>query len=129
MSIDSRRREIAREANTIVALAFRNGPIEDLHGGRPCPTCAGQDGLSRITDDEIKAIVKNAVNHVYQLLVLRDENPVEYERQIQFGARYTAKWDKPEMPWRRRPPCRPLRERAKCATLVPPMVSWFHVRP
>ena len=70
----------------------------------PCPTCAGQDGLSRITDDEIKAIIKNAVNHVYQLPVLRDENPMEYERQIQFGERYTAKWDKPEMPrWRRHP--------------------------
>ena len=104
MSIDSRRREIAREAKAIVALAFRNGPIEGLHGGRPCPTCAGQDGFSRITEDEIETIIKNAVNHVYKLLVLRDENPVEYERQIQFGERYTAKWDKPEMPRRRRHP-------------------------
>jgi len=104
MSIESRRREIAREAKAIVALAFRNGPIEDLHGGRPCPTCAGRGGFSRITDDEIKAIIKHAVNHVYQLLVLRDENPVEYERKIQFGERYTAKWDKPEMPRRRHHP-------------------------
>jgi hypothetical protein len=29
--------ELAREANALVALAFRNGPIEDLHAGRSCP--------------------------------------------------------------------------------------------
>jgi hypothetical protein len=102
MSIDSRRREIAREARAIVALAFRNGPIEDIHAGQQCPTCAGCAGLSRITDDEMRAIIKHAVNHVYQLLVLRDEDPVEYESKIQYGERYTARWDKPEMPRRRR---------------------------
>jgi hypothetical protein len=31
--------ELAREAKAIVALAFRNGPIEDLHAGIACPTC------------------------------------------------------------------------------------------
>jgi len=101
VSIDSIRREIAREAKAIVALAFRNGPIEDMHAGQPCPTCSGRDGFSRITDDEMKAIMKHAVNHVYQLLVLREENPVEYEAKIRFGERYTANWDKPEMPRRR----------------------------
>jgi len=102
MSIDSIRREIAREAKAIVALAFRNGPIEDLHTGQPCPMCAGRKGFSRITEAEMKAIMKNAVNHVYQLLVLREENPVEYEAKIRFGERHTANWDKPEMPRRRR---------------------------
>jgi hypothetical protein len=102
MSIESQRREIAREAKAIVALAFRNGPIEDIHAGQPCPTCSGRAGFSRITDDEVKAIIKHAVNYVYQLLVLRDENPTEYESKIQFGERYTANWDKPEMPRRRR---------------------------
>ena len=103
MSIDSIRREIAREAKAIVALAFRNVPIEDLHGGQPCPARAGRDGLSRITDDEMKAIIKHAVNHVYQLLVLREESPVEYEAKIRFGERYTAKWDEPKMPKSRHP--------------------------
>jgi hypothetical protein len=102
MSIDSIRREVAREAKAIVALAFRNGPIEDLHTGRPCPTCAGHEGFSRITEDEMKAIMKYAVNHIYQLLVLREENPVEYEARIRHGDRYTANWDRPEMPRRRR---------------------------
>jgi hypothetical protein len=102
MSIESRRGEIAREAKAIVALAVRNGPIEDIHAGQPCPMCTGRVGFSRITEDEMKAIIKHAVNHVYQLLVLKDENPMEYESKIQFGERYTAKWDKPEMPRRRR---------------------------
>ena len=93
-----RRLEIAREAKAIVALAFRNGPIEQLHAGRACPTCEGLDEYSRITDDEMKAIMKNAVNLIYKLLVLKAENPAEYERQIQFGARYTTHWDQPETP-------------------------------
>lgn len=101
MSIDSIRGEIAREAKAIVALAFRNGPIEDLHAGRLCPTCTGQDGFSRITDDEMKLIMKHAVDHVYHLLLLREENPVEYESKISLGARYTAKWDEPQIPRRR----------------------------
>ena len=29
---------LALEAKMIVALEFRNGPIEDLHAGKPCPT-------------------------------------------------------------------------------------------
>jgi len=101
MEPDARRQAISREAKAIVALAFRNGPIEEIHTGRTCPTCTGNEGFSRITDDEMKAIVTNAVNHVYKLLVLKAENPEEYERQIQFGARYTGRWDEPEMPARR----------------------------
>lgn len=104
MSIDFERRQTAREAKAIVALAFRNGPIEQIHAGRSCPTCAGRAGFSRITDDEMKAIMKNAVNHLYELLVLKHEDPVEYESKIQFGERYTARWDEPEMPRKRRRP-------------------------
>jgi hypothetical protein len=32
---------VAREAKALVALAFRNGPIEDIHAGKFCPTCHG----------------------------------------------------------------------------------------
>jgi hypothetical protein len=94
------RRKIAREAKAIVALAFRNGPIEDIHAGRLCPTCAGHTGYSRITDAEMKVIMKNAVNRVYALLCLKNDDPGEYESQIQFGESYTAKWDEPGVPAR-----------------------------
>jgi len=33
--------ELAREVKALVALAFRNGPIEELHAGSPCPACSG----------------------------------------------------------------------------------------
>jgi Zn ribbon nucleic-acid-binding protein len=102
MSIDSNRREIAREAKAIVALAFRNGPIEQFHAGKPCPTCAGHDGFSRITEEQMALIMKNAVDHVYHLLLLKEEDPVEYERQVRFGEQYTANWDEPEIPKRPR---------------------------
>ena len=103
MEGDFTRQQIVRETKAIVALTFRNGPIEQVHAGKPCPTCAGRPGFSRVTDDEMKAIMQNAVDHVYALLALRTEDPAEYERQIRFGERYTAKWDDPKMPTRRRP--------------------------
>jgi hypothetical protein len=89
-------RDLVREAKAIVALAFRNGPIEDLHAGKPCPACEGQAGYSRISDADMKVIMKNAVNRVYKLLRLKIEDPEHYARQIAFGERYTAKWDEPE---------------------------------
>jgi hypothetical protein len=61
-------RDLIREAKAIVALAFRNGPIEDLHAGKPCPACEVKAGYSRISDAEMKVIMKSAVNRVYKLL-------------------------------------------------------------
>jgi hypothetical protein len=109
MEGDFTRHQIVREAKAIVALAFRNGPIEQVHAGRPCPTCAGCPGFSRITDDEMKAIMQNAVDRMYALLALKADDPAEYERQIRFGERYTAKWDDPKMATRRRPGTEPPR--------------------
>jgi len=40
--------------------------------------------------------MRSAVNRVYKLLVLKLENPTEYERQIQFGEQYTQRWDDPD---------------------------------
>ena len=98
MNTNFDRQQLAREAKAIVALALRNGPIENIHAGRPCPTCTGQAGYSRITDAEMKLIMKNAVDHVYALLSLKSARPEEYESRIQFGERYTATWDEPSMP-------------------------------
>jgi hypothetical protein len=50
----------------------------------------------------MKVIMKNAVDHVYELLVLKAENPEEYQSKIRFGERYTARWDDPETPRSRR---------------------------
>ena len=96
MTNDPDQRELAREAKAIVALAFRNGPIEDLHAGEPCPACAGTTGYSRISDPEMKHIMKNAVNRVYALLRLKAGDPDGYARQMAFGERCAANWDDPE---------------------------------
>ncbi len=90
--------QLAREAKAIVALAFRNSPIEKVHAGKLCPTCAASDEYSRITDNEMKAIIKSAVNRMYTLLLLKNGDPEEYARQITFGARYVMHWDEPAGP-------------------------------
>lgn len=99
--------DLAREAKAIVALAFRNGPIEDLHAGTACPVCTGIPGVSRITDAQMRHVMTNAVTHVYRLLYLRETDPDAYERQIAYGARCAAGWDEPEMDTDAREPLSP----------------------
>ena len=88
--------ELALEAKMIVALAFRNGPIEGLHTGKPCPTCSVDSGYSRISDEEMKGIMKAAVNSVYSLLWKKDNDSEAYAKSLVLGARYTQRWDDPE---------------------------------
>ena len=82
MSTDFERRQIAREAKAIVALAFRNGSIEELHAGRSCPTCTGRTGFSRITDDEMKAIMKNAQKEEFK----------HFSMDLEWLLRNTSEW-------------------------------------
>ena len=96
MTTKSDQNDLIREAKAIVVLAFRNGPIEDVHAGKTCPTCNGQVGYSRISDDEMKLIMKHAVNRVYWLLRLKADDPDTYARQIAYGQRRTLSWDDPE---------------------------------
>ena len=53
--------------------------------GRPCPTCAGQAGYSRITNAEMKPIIKNAVDHVYALLTLKSDAPKWRRRGVRIS--------------------------------------------
>jgi hypothetical protein len=96
MTTKSDESDLIREAKALVVLAFRNGPIEDLHAGKICPTCNGKPGYSRISNDEMKLIMKNAVNRVYRLLRLKSDNPDAYTKQIAYGERCTLGWDDPE---------------------------------
>jgi hypothetical protein len=67
MTLDA---DLVVEAKALVALAFRNGPIEDLHAGRPCTTCSGNREVSHISDEEMKAIMNSAVNTTSLNLVM-----------------------------------------------------------
>lgn len=89
--------ELAAEAKSIVALAFRNGPIEDLHAGKQCPTCSGESEYSHITQAEMKHLSKEMVSALYRLFWLRKNDPEKYQTEIEFGKRYTRLWDEPEM--------------------------------
>lgn len=88
--------QLADEAKSIVALAFRNGPIEDIHAGRECPTCARKVEYSHITQDEMKRIMKRAVDKVYALLWIRTYHPEVFQHVVQAGNCYTPGWDLPE---------------------------------
>ncbi len=96
MTDDADHDELAREAKAIVALAFRNGPIEDIHAGHPCPACTGKFGVSRISDEEMKLIMKNAVNRVHRLLRLKATDSEAFAREIAYGVRCAGGWDEPE---------------------------------
>jgi|SRR5579859_363198 len=88
--------ELAAEAKSIVALAFRKGPIEDVHAGRECATCAGRTEYSHITQEEMKNIMKQAVDTVYKLLWLKQNDLEKYEAMLALGKRYTRFWDEPK---------------------------------
>lgn len=96
MTDENDAQRLAREAKAIVALAFRNGPIEDCHAGQTCPVCSGKPSVSHITNAEMKLIMKSAVNCVYRLMRLKLSEPQMYAREIALGERYTTEWDDPE---------------------------------
>jgi hypothetical protein len=87
--------ELAAEAKAIVALAFRNGPIEDAHAGKPCPTCSRDASYSRISDAEMKLIMKNAADLLYSLLWMKQNKPTAYAESVELGRRYSIAWDDP----------------------------------
>jgi hypothetical protein len=86
---------VAREAKALVALAFRNGPIENVHAGKACPTCHGKAQYSHITQSEMRQIMKAAVDRVFTLLVLKERDPKAYQALLSLGERYTTAWGEP----------------------------------
>ena len=93
--------ETSQEAKSIVALAFRNDSIEDVHAGQTCPTCSGKDEYSGVTDPEMKLIMKHAVDTVFSLLNMKEQEPEQFNAWMRLGSRYTHSWDEPEENLRR----------------------------
>lgn len=88
--------ELAIEVKAIVALAFRNGLLEDLQAGKPCPRCQGAPEYSRITNEEMKAVMTAAVNRIYTLFWLRKKKPEVFKAFIELGNIYASDWDDPD---------------------------------
>jgi hypothetical protein len=82
------------EANAIIAMAVRNGPLENLHAGKSSPLLE-DDTLSRLTDADVKAIMIYATRMVAMMLRVRDEAPEVYRRYVQsYGGRYCRTWER-----------------------------------
>jgi hypothetical protein len=89
--------ELATEAKAIVALAFRNGLLEDLHTGRRCSRCQSASEYSPITDDEMKALMTATVNRTYTLFWLKKTKPEVFTAFIELGSIYASDWNEPDL--------------------------------
>ncbi len=82
------------EANAIVAYAFRNGPVEDLHAGEHSELTENPN-LSRITQDEMRQLMRFACEKVELLLRMREKNPQGYASFVKLNNYiYCADWDR-----------------------------------
>jgi hypothetical protein len=85
---------IRDEANALVAWAFRNGPLEDLHAGKHS-ALLDDATLCRITDNEMKTLMISACRQLATLLELKAKDADEYDRQIKsYNLRYCRGWER-----------------------------------
>ena len=75
-------------------MAFRNGPIENIHAGHSsCSMCGASH--SRISDQEMREIMKFAVDRAATLMMLRENNVDQYEKLVMRALDYVQRWDDP----------------------------------
>jgi hypothetical protein len=81
------------QANVLTLLAFRNGPIEDLHAGMSSPLMENPK-LSRITDEEMKTLMIAASKKLAELLTLRDSDPDAFAELLAGNWRQVKRWER-----------------------------------
>ena len=81
------------QANVLTLLAFRNGPIEDLHAGKYSQLLEDPD-LSRITDEEMKKLMIAASTRLAELLELRDADPDAFAQLLSVNWRQVKNWER-----------------------------------
>jgi len=85
---------IREEANALTCCAFRNGYLEELHAGKHSELLE-KPGISRITDAEMKKLMITASAKLAELLTMKENDPIEYWRQILFfHQNYCRQWEK-----------------------------------
>jgi hypothetical protein len=100
----------AKLAKALAVLCVRHTFLEDLHGGKPAVSRTGDysdvkvvtpdreipwNELSRISDDEMKILMKQIVNKLYTVLMSLEND--EAMRLVFSGGRdYADHWDDPE---------------------------------
>jgi hypothetical protein len=98
-------------AKSIAALCVRNTFLEDLHAGTTPSSKSGDYAdvkvvtpfgeipwrdLSRISDEEMKRLMKEIVDKLYTFLC-RQSEPEFLEAFLALGGRYTTRWDEPKV--------------------------------
>lgn len=83
-------------AKAMAVVAFRDGPLEDLHAGKACPTCAGKDGVSHISQAQMKRLMQYAVNWLYTMMMMQRQDPGKFLALVRYGAEIASEWDEPE---------------------------------
>ena len=81
------------QANVMTLLAFRNGPIEDLHAGKYSALLENPD-LSRITDEEMRTIIIDASTKLSVLLVLWDSDLAAFVQLLAVNWRQVKRWER-----------------------------------
>lgn len=77
---------IAEEAKSLVADCFRNGPLEDLHA------------KSKISQEEMKELMKYAVNRMFYWLWLKENSNFLYNIKLKTNHLiYSSGWDEPDI--------------------------------
>jgi hypothetical protein len=98
-------------AKSIAVLCVRNTFLEDLHSGTTPSSKTGDysdvkvvtpygeipwRNLSRMSDEEMKRLMKEIVNNLYSFLC-RQDDPAFIEAFVRLGSMYAARWDEPEL--------------------------------
>lgn len=110
MSINLDKIIAAQLAKTLTAMCVRHTLIEEIHAGKSPITKTGDysdvkvidaDGreipwneVSRISDDEMKILMKSIVNRLYTFFI-QEEDP-RFIKQVNYYTTVADKWDAPE---------------------------------
>ena len=101
----------ARLAKALAVTCVRNTSLEDLHAGISPSSRAGDysdvtvvtpygeipwNNLSRISDDEMKPLMKEVVNNIFTVLTHWDDEEF-MSALLHWGERQTLRWDEPEL--------------------------------
>ena len=111
MNMEAEKRIAAKLAKTMAMLCVRNTHLETIHAGKTPVTRTGEwtdvtvvdaDGnripwndVSRITDDEMRDLMRDIVNRLYTFHLCADEPGLQAE--IERWMAVAGQWDEPEI--------------------------------
>ena len=59
--------------------------------------CHGKTEFSHISQDEMRTIMKAAVDRLYTFLNLKEQKPKKYAELLTLGEKFTIAWDEPHL--------------------------------